>query len=185
MCVSALKKLIKQLGRQACCDRALGLFRTGEEPRSIVQSRTIERRVLGDIGSQTILLCAPTRRQGRIDLDLRSMGTREALAQVRGALPIGPRRRGAGRPVGWGSQRIKLRGGSDDAGTRDAVGWSASESGLGQPGVVRHYQRGPHRWLVSQRGGLPAAPRIAQKTGQNTACGGRGWRLSHSFCMQY
>ena len=46
MCVSALKRLLKQLGRQACCDRALGLFRTHEEPRSIVQSRTIERRVL-------------------------------------------------------------------------------------------------------------------------------------------
>ena len=134
MCVSALKKLIKQLGRQACCDRALGLFRTGEEPRSIVQSRTIERRVLGDIGSQTILLCAPTRRQGRIDLDLRSMGTREALAQVRGALPIGPRRRGAGRPVGWGSQRIKLRGGSDDAGSARRSGVERVGERLGAAG---------------------------------------------------
>ena len=46
MRVSALKKLIRQLCRQACCDRALGLFGTREEPRSIVQSRTIERRVL-------------------------------------------------------------------------------------------------------------------------------------------
>ena len=44
--VAALKKLVKQLGRQSCCDRALGLFGTHEEPRSIVQSRTIERRVL-------------------------------------------------------------------------------------------------------------------------------------------
>ncbi len=54
VCVSARsrkerKKWTKRLGGHACSDRALGRFRTGEEPRSIVQSRTIERGVLGTI----------------------------------------------------------------------------------------------------------------------------------------
>ena len=42
-------RFIEQLGRSAFGDRALGLFRMYEEPHSIVQSRTIERRVLGTI----------------------------------------------------------------------------------------------------------------------------------------
>ena len=54
VCVSARsikkrKKWTKRLGGHACSDRALGRFRTYEEPRSIVQSRTIERGVLGTI----------------------------------------------------------------------------------------------------------------------------------------
>ena len=47
--VKKRKKWTKWLGGHACSDRALGLFRTFEEPRSIVQSRTIERGVLGTI----------------------------------------------------------------------------------------------------------------------------------------
>ena len=47
--VKKRKKWTKRLGGHACSDRALGRFRTGEEPRSIVQSRTIERGVLGTI----------------------------------------------------------------------------------------------------------------------------------------
>ena len=43
------KKWTKRLGGHACSDRALGRFRTYEEPRWIVQSRTIERGVLGTI----------------------------------------------------------------------------------------------------------------------------------------
>ena len=39
----------KRLGGHACSDRALGRFRTYEEPRWIVQSRKIERGVLGTI----------------------------------------------------------------------------------------------------------------------------------------
>ena len=56
-------------------------LRTGEEPRSIVQTRTIERRVLGDIGGQTIEFVG---RLEAIQQDLRSIGTREVLVQVRG-----------------------------------------------------------------------------------------------------
>ena len=47
--VKKRKKWTKRLGGHACSDRALGRFRTYEEPRSIVQSRTIERGVLGTI----------------------------------------------------------------------------------------------------------------------------------------
>ena len=47
--VKKRKKWTKRLGGHACSDRALGRFRTDEEPRSIVQSRTIERGVLGTI----------------------------------------------------------------------------------------------------------------------------------------
>ena len=47
--VKKRKKWTKRLGGHACSDRALGRFRTDEEPRSIVQSHTIERGVLGSI----------------------------------------------------------------------------------------------------------------------------------------
>ena len=52
LCVLRRSRFIEQLGRQAFGDRVLGPFRMYEEPRSIVRSRTIERRVLGTICSR-------------------------------------------------------------------------------------------------------------------------------------
>ena len=79
----AQEKLRKQLGQRACSDRALALFRTHEEPRSIVQSRTIERRVL-------VTICG-RRRSHQDDRGAEAGpvvdGTRETLARARGLPP--------------------------------------------------------------------------------------------------
>ena len=79
----AQEKLRKQLGQRACSDRALALFRTHEEPRSIVQSRTIERRAL-------VTICG-RRRSHRDDRGAEAGpvvdGTRETLARARGLPP--------------------------------------------------------------------------------------------------
>ena len=78
--------------------------------------------------SDHLVVCAPTRR-GRIDLDLRSLGTREAVAQMRGAPPIGLRRRSANCPVALARQRGFLSTARRSAPRRAQVGWNASERG--------------------------------------------------------
>ena len=153
-----------------------------ERTRSPARSCSRARSSVASLATSAVRpsCCAPTRRRGRIDLDLRSMGTREALAQVRGAPSIGSRRRGARRPVGWGSQRIELRGGSDDAGTARRSGVERVGERLGAAGGRSALSaRSPS--LVGVTAGRPAG-RAGGTARRNHSCTGLALAATGGGC---
>ena len=80
--VKKRKKWTKQLGGHVFSDRALGRFRTDEEPRLIVQSRTIERGVHASLAPSAVGATGIANGQA-VELDARSRGTRALLAPRR------------------------------------------------------------------------------------------------------